>query len=191
MPDGTLEQFTNAIQPVLINRCGGCHGRNSQSAFQLFRLPVNQSLPRRFTQRNLHAIMSVIDTEHIDRSPLIVMARTAHGGKEEPVFGQRDTAHLDRLTNWVYQVANRQRPKQPDAGRPPADATRRPGRHTVPSAHRDFDDASPLLRQPDPHRTDPPAARPPVANRASVSVPSNLPSDPFDPEIFNQRYWKR
>src|SRR5207248_1388077 len=58
MPSGTLETFTSAIQPLLLNHCStaACHGPQSTTKFRLLRVPVDRVASRRSTQRNLYAV---------------------------------------------------------------------------------------------------------------------------------------
>ena len=105
MPAGTVEQFTNVIQPLLVNRCGmsGCHSPNGNSAFRLAYPNWSRTLPRRFTQRNLHTTMQQIRGDKPEDSPLLVMATSAHGTCQGPTLGDRDTAQLHQLVDWVQR----------------------------------------------------------------------------------------
>ncbi|NLX57168.1 MAG: hypothetical protein GXY58_18835 [Planctomycetaceae bacterium] len=185
MPDGTVEQFTNVIQPLLINRCGmsGCHGPNCSSSFRLAYPNWSRTLPRRFTQSNLHVTMQQIDLGKPEDSLLLVNATSAHGTCTHATLGQRDAEQLDQLVEWVHRcTVNRTSPTNLGST-----------------------DALPLSPQVPHHGTEPdasvpgsqPAGNPGVPAAATPAAASAIrdenvtAQDPFDPEIFNRRYARR
>ena len=115
MPAGSVEQFTATIQPLILNRCAasGCHGVESKSEFRLLRPLVGKSTPRRFTQRNLHAAMTVIDRDSPLDSPLLKIPRTPHAGGKTPIFGDREEATYQQLVAWVKKATNSAEPSTP------------------------------------------------------------------------------
>ena len=52
LPGHTLDEFTSAVQPLLLNRCasGGCHNNRGSSDYVLFRPFLGQATTRRLTQ---------------------------------------------------------------------------------------------------------------------------------------------
>jgi hypothetical protein len=210
MPAGTVEQYTNAIQPLLINRCGtsGCHGPNSSSKFHLDYPGWSRILPRRFTQKNLHATMQFIDKTAPQNSPLLTMATAAHGTCQHATLGGREAAQLRQLADWVNRCAAGRTPPQnlnsPDSLLMQSKAHRRG------SAHRDValpnspptPPPDPIHRQPAAEQTTPGRGTadngPPddATGDAASNTPAPAPAqgqdqDPFDPAIFNKRYAHR
>ena len=108
MPPGSVEAFTNSVQPVLLNRCSNanCHGPNSTTDFKLLRTPTGRTTSRRTTQRNLHAALSAIDRLHPDESKLLIVPLKAHGGSKAPIFTSRQAAQFRPLIEWVFLTAN-------------------------------------------------------------------------------------
>jgi hypothetical protein len=196
MPDGTVEQFTTAIQPLLVNRCGAstCHGPNCESSFRLSYPSSSRILSRRFTQRNLHAAMQQINTENPAESPLLVMATSAHGTCDRPTLGDRDGAQLQQLVGWLQRCSAGRTPPanlgSPDSLLLQLGAQRRVSATTAPpatiakqepvaGAAITLPHAAPMVR---------PVAPSPPTPAASSSAGAE---DPFDPEIFNRRYHRR
>jgi hypothetical protein len=193
MPNGTIEQFTNAIQPLLVNRCGAtaCHGANSESSFRLSYPGSSRILPRRFTQLNLHTTMQQVNRENPMESPLLVMATSAHGTCDRPTLDNRDGVQLQQLVDWLGRCTSVRIPPanlgSPDSlllqpGTPPRNATSPPPSAVSvarPPAARKKIDPSPASPTAEPVAPTPPI--PATSNGAGTE-------DPFDPAIFNRRY---
>ena len=193
MPNGTIEQFTNAIQPLLVNRCGAtaCHGANSDSSFRLSYPGSSRILPRRFTQLNLHTTMQQVNREKPMESPLLVMATSPHGTCDRPTLDNRDAVQLQQLVDWLGRCTSVRTPPA-NLGSPdslllqpvtsPRNATSSP--KSLASAARQA-----AARK----KIDPPPATP-TAEPAAPTAPTSVATsgagteDPFDPEIFNRRY---
>lgn len=107
LPPGSVAEFTSQIQPLLLNQCGGssCHGNNGSSDFRLVRPSLSRSLTRRFTLRNLHAVMQWVDLEDPESSPVLKIPSCAHGGLDTGVFGPREQQQFDLLAAWVRSTA--------------------------------------------------------------------------------------
>jgi hypothetical protein len=192
LPGGVVEQFTSGVQPLLLNRCsnGGCHGPNSDAEFRLVRPSWSRTLPRRFTQRNLHSSLVYVDPNQPKKSDLLVKSTTPHGGSETPILGDRDAEALQLLAAWVHRVSRGKVTKQPAViGSPqalllqPNDALAdesEPGRFPT------NEPVSPL-KPPGKGPLETPQAPGPTSSEAGQSTGR----DPFDPELFNQRYLKR
>jgi len=125
MPPGTVELFTQSIQPVLLNHCAttACHGPRATSRFRLQRIPPGQPSSRRITQRNLQAVLPWIDRENPTASRLLEAASHAHGTAKAPVFADPQAIQYQRLIHWVGQVARHS---------PPADGALAGGRANDP-----------------------------------------------------------
>jgi hypothetical protein len=200
MPAGTVEQFTNIVQPLLINRCGasGCHGPNCDSSFRLAYPNWSRILPRRFTQRNLYAAMQHVDMNKPEDSPLLVKATSAHGTRERPTLGNRDTAQIDQLVDWVHRCTSSPTPpanlSSPDSvllqpevqQRAPASGGPAPGAEPARPA-------AASTGGPPADTSGGATTTAAVTSRAAPPAPADRAGvqDPFDPEIFNRRYLRR
>jgi len=113
LPRGTIESFTQTVQPVLMNRCasGGCHGPQSDSNLKIWRVTANKQPTRRVTQRNLYAIMQYVDRENPMESPLLKSLSGPHGGTKGGVMAQHEIGQIKRLVDWTNQVAQRRSPE--------------------------------------------------------------------------------
>ena len=108
MPPGTVEAFTNSIQPMLMTHCAtaGCHGPNASSDFTLLRVPARRTADRRTTQRNLYAVLGLVDPAAPKHSPLLQIALEPHGGVPAAVFTGRDAPQYQTLAAWTVRVAD-------------------------------------------------------------------------------------
>ncbi len=216
MLPGSVEAFTRTIQPLLVNRCSaaGCHGPDTESRFQLLRIPPGRPPGRRLTQRNLHSTLECIDHEDPAASPILGAPVRPHGSAKAAVFTDRQTDQYKQLVRWVYQVA---REPAPEAPVPEEEGGQLPGQdkptwfampavYTAPLDPRRDDlpdgspDAFPLgvpawdgqLR---PEQAAPDAGPSPGAPNSTVERGASplqfAPLDPFDPEIFNRRFHSR
>jgi hypothetical protein len=111
MPTGTVETFTNVIQPLLINQCStsNCHGPTSESPLKLLRVAAGKTQSRRATQRNLHAVLNSINHDDPDSSLLLTMPTRPHGSSAAAVFTSRQAFQYRQLVDWVYAVTNRKK----------------------------------------------------------------------------------
>ena len=73
LPGGSMETFTNGIQPMLLNFCAksGCHGPRSSGALKLERIPPNRLAGRHVTQSNLQAVLAMVNREAPQDSKLL------------------------------------------------------------------------------------------------------------------------
>jgi hypothetical protein len=201
MPRGSVESFTTAVQPLLLNSCttGGCHGPRSADGFHLLRGAAGGPPSRRATQRNLQAVLGLIDRQRPETSPLLVEAIRAHGTAAEPALKERDAAKYRQIVQWVCGVAQTDQPdrRTPQTVSPRGPATARPMvAATVRGAPSPWQGASPgpsagsaaMNPWPEPAAEGPdPKPAPPKVKRGDDAEPF-VPVDPFDPEIFNRRY---
>ena len=123
MPTGTVETFTNTIQPILVNQCStaGCHGPATSSSLRLMRVAADRTQSRRATQRNLHSVLTNIQHDQPDGSPLLMMPVRPHGGSQTAVFSSRQAMQYRQLVEWAYAVANKRVPKANGTGASPLD----------------------------------------------------------------------
>jgi len=106
MPPGSVETFTNTIQPLLVNTCStsACHGPETTTDFKLLRIPANRPPGRRATQRNLYAALKWINARDPEQSPLLTVSIQPHGAARITVFPDPTTQSYRRLVAWVQQV---------------------------------------------------------------------------------------
>ena len=173
MPSGSVETFTQTVQPLLVNHCtsAGCHGPGTETKFRLLRAPAGRSPRRRLTQRNLHATLQWIDRGDPKASPLLTAPVNPHGTAKVPVFTNSQVAQYQRLVDWVFQVAEKKKAEVPET----VSANHQPLVRAMPAETSGFDFPPPQQQppqQPQPQRND--------------ATPGH--ADPFDPEIFNRRY---
>jgi len=213
MPPGSVETFTQTVQPLLANHCSaaGCHGPQTESRFRLLRLPWGRPASRRLTQRNLHSTLQWIDRSDPAASTLLTAPVQPHGSAKTAIFTDRQLDQYRQIVDWVYQVAHKDQPvttvsheapqELPGKAKPPWLAM--PAVHTAPG--QSAGDAPPDGGL-DPSNPDPPTQNDQVdPGRATLhidpqrTVPSSIiipgttlpqfvPADPFDPEIFNRRF---
>ena len=192
-----VERFTSAVQPVLLNRCStsSCHGAASKSSFKLLRPGAGEPITRRYTQRNLHAVLKTIDKAAPEASPLLTVPRSAHGTAAAAVFGQRDERQFEQLVNWVKQVAepfDAQRAsdlatldsRQRETSETPARTSFKPSASNLPAAA----SVSPRERSILEKSSARSGATKEPDTRSSPTAGKPAARDPFDPELFNRQY---
>lgn len=108
LPRGAIGQFTNVVQPLLMNRCAtaGCHGPQPASKFQLQRLPASRLLRRSATLANLDATLAVTKGTRIELSPLLRMAKVPHGEDSPTSSRLLNEAQYRQLEEWVARFAD-------------------------------------------------------------------------------------
>ncbi|MBI2823730.1 MAG: hypothetical protein HYX69_03445 [Planctomycetia bacterium] len=196
MPRGTVETFANTIQPLLLNNCtgAGCHGQQSEGRLQLLRTQLGQSASRRLTQRNLYAVLQLIDRHDPPASPLLTVPIAPHGTAKAAIFTGKEVAQYRQLVQWIMRVAQAPAPEQPQSIESPGDELlqRLPGRRRdepPPTAsttdgtgeRRAASDKPSRSRRTSSEKKKPPADEPPTDAAAAV--------DPLDPEVFNRRFF--
>lgn len=199
LPPGTVEQFTNTVQPLLINRCGAgaCHGPTSDSSFSLTFPHRSRLLPRRFTERNLQATLALLNAEAPDRSPLLRMATAAHGGASQPPLTPQDASLARHLTQWAYQSTGHAYAQSTVTRDMPADAALSADDPTVlpeagtPAASADSLVVASRSSAAQAAPTEPPPLEPDAGAPETPPARHESGRDPFDPEVFNRRYLQR
>jgi hypothetical protein len=103
LPPKAMENFTQAVQPMLMNNCtsSGCHGPLSMNNLRLIRVSSTDAANRRSTQRNLQTVLQYIDREKPLDSPLLKMPASPHGTAKNAVFTERRSSQYLRLAEWV------------------------------------------------------------------------------------------
>lgn len=214
MPYGTVETFTQTIQPLLINRCStaGCHGPDTETAFRLLRTPPSRPASRRVTQRNLYSALGWIDREAPGASRLLTAPGQGEGTAHGAVFGEHERFQYQRLVNWVHQVASAypevpsiatadKAARSPQGGEPRA-LEAASGQVRQASYDAPVEASAPERPPRAPSRFVPGQSLPVEPTRPAQGAPGEPPRvggrdpadsefdpiDPFDPAIFNRRY---
>ncbi len=187
LPRDVVETFTQTVQPVLMNHCasGGCHGPESKSSLRLFRVSSGKAASRRVTQRNLYAVLPLVDRDEPAASRLLTAANGPHGTLKQPVFDERQAAQYQRMVDWAVRLAGHAVPESPaTVQRTAAFESSSPASVQNPPQvlARDARRARPLSAQGETHNVKRGAAD------TSAVLPSDRSADPFDPEIFNRRF---
>ncbi|HVT29474.1 MAG TPA: hypothetical protein VHE81_15770, partial [Lacipirellulaceae bacterium] len=218
LPDGVIERFTRKVQPVLVNDCttSGCHQRGSAQSFQLDRAILRGESNRRTTMYNLQAALALVNRQHPEKSPLLTIPRTPHGGMSAPIFGPRQEQAYQHLIDWVALVAPPAHPRKDDAtpakdqtlGSAPPEkhmaGTLPPlhpavnaghsfpvehlsaGKHALKTRPAQVNSAS-LFNEATTIDDAQFTLRPPHQLKYGARLESWAPRDPFDPEIFNRQ----
>ncbi len=196
MPPGSVETFTQTIQPLLLNHCGtaACHGPGAESKFRLLRMPPGRPASRRFTQRNLHAVLGWVDRANPAASPLLTAPAGPHGTADKAIFGPGQDGQYRRLADWVSRLSSRPKPDVPETVRP----AQKPPDRAVPAEPEGPSSPSPKAShaagRPSEADSSPPARKLPASPspvQRGAPLPVFIPVDPFDPEIFNRRFFSR
>jgi hypothetical protein len=193
LPRGSVEAFTQSVQPVLMNDCatGGCHGPQSETGLRLFRIPTGKTASRRMTQRNLYSALTFIDRDNPAASRLLTVPSGPHGTAKIAIFNEHQAAQYRRLIEWANQLAGQ--PPGSDApatlnslflpGPPNGTPAQTPPQMLSQEARR----GHPL---PMPGQAPKRGVARSLARQQADAVPSvsEQSADPFDPEAFNHRY---
>lgn len=207
LPASTVSDFTDVIQPLLLNNCAatGCHGPRSSAEFRL--LKPSRGPSRRLTHRNLHATVAWIDRADPARSRLLTAAGEPHGGLSLPVFSRTKATHYRQLATWIASFGSAAQAEGQE---------RAPLSSPVPLAMSPLSDATALrpvasrqgrLRRLGTGRAAEPMAdqaqsgvaqaawydAPPVGGQSGAPRTAARPApqrggDPLDPEIFNRQF---
>jgi hypothetical protein len=145
------------------------------------------SLSHRMTQRNLRATLELVDLRQPSESPLLVAPRQLHGGLETPVLGELDRAPYEQLAAWVSLLTRKhaRRAREQRASW----WTNASTEGAADSGGRRHDFVGQWTNSPEARALFGGAPDADAANAAArpSAAPATQP-DPFDPEVFNQRY---
>ncbi len=197
LPPAVIEQFTSKIQPLLLNRCAtsGCHGLRTASSFRLYRPVSGHLITRRFTQRNMFRALQRIETSDPARSPLLKVPKGPHGSAEHAIFKKDDQKQYAELAAWVElsarsiagdrsRHASRNAPLTiPTFNRPerPVSYQHELRGSAKPSPQQQTQKHQPLPGSSNSYNTVPEQQEPRQVSK----------EDPFDPEVFNRRFFKK
>jgi hypothetical protein len=113
LPPGTMETFTNTIQPLVLNYCSksGCHSARGAAALKLERLHPKLS-GRLTTQRNLERVLKFVDRQDPSQSRLLTAPVRPHGNAKAPIFSDREQSQYKQLVMWVFAVAGAEKARE-------------------------------------------------------------------------------
>ncbi len=182
LPAGTVPEFVNSIQPLLLNRCAtsGCHGLTSSAEFKLLRPSSRQALSRRMTHRNLFAALAYVDRTHPNQSRLLTLPRSPHGG-QGAVFSEAEAHQIQMLAKWVAGIADQTVDDLPQSVAKPPAVLLQTRADAIKSLQNDFSNNE----SPVPHTSD--DNGPTIPGAIEKTSDDYQPRDPFDPEVFNRR----
>ncbi len=216
LPQKAVENFTQSVQPLLMNNCtaSNCHGPQSASGLRIQRTASDEPAGRRMTQRNISAVLRYVDRNNPLASRILTVPIAPHGPAKTAVFTDHQAAQYKRLMDWVLQLGPTDMPDLPatipntqpmladaigDAGTPPAvpHTLSRDARKAKPlppvkfehgAAQAAFQAAASKFDERDESCEESKSKAPKIKHGAAP--PEFAPKDSFDPEIFNRRYLK-
>ncbi len=216
LPPGAMENFTDTIQPLLLNYCskGGCHSSPRDGNLKLEHLH-SKLAGRSTTQRNLQRVLALVDRQDPAQSPLLQAPIRPHGPVASAIFTDRQQSQYRQLVQWVYFVAGSRRPVDrpslaertapllqavPGATGSTAVQPTQSSLQATPDAEAPADGPSPAAPQgasSEEQAYTPAELRAlgidPYADsqiqRGAKVTPAFVPRDEFDPEIFNRRFF--
>ncbi len=108
LPREVASDFVLKLQPLLVNRCatGGCHGPGSGNGFELQRVKIGQGSSKSSSERNLAAVLALIDREQPGKSPLLTKLRgdTKSAGLKPP-HGGLSSGQMQIVRSWIDSQA--------------------------------------------------------------------------------------
>ena len=115
LPQKAVENFTQSVQPLLMNNCtaANCHGPQSATGLRLQRIPLDQPAGRRMTQRNIYAVLRYVDRDNPLASRILTAPIVPHGTAKTPVFTDHQVMQYKRLLDWVLQLGPADMPESP------------------------------------------------------------------------------
>ena len=185
---GVLGYFASHIQPMLVNRCGVCHGQGAengdQAGWPLLVPTVGARASATMTRANLRSAMAYIDQETPSESLLLLKATETHGGGAA-ALNLRNPAAVESLQRWISHVATvLRRANQP--AHLANGAERIPRVDRVSRIAKRVEDEQALATGTLASIGVLPTGKDLPADRV---LPSRLPlvSNPFDPDLFNRQ----
>lgn len=194
----TVRRFVSHIQPLLVNRCGVCHQSMAQSRHDGFPIAswkltvpaVGSRASAAITRTNLKAITPYIDLLVPEKSPLLIMATTAHGDGPASL-NQRNRKAIESLELWTRMAASSLSRNQSQTGQG-GDVAKPIG---LVDGTLDVSDAPAPKGRPDLQGSVSDSIQAVVVPQAletdgTKTAPHRLPqvSNPFDPDLFNRRF---
>lgn len=192
LPSGTVASFKRTVEPILVAGCVKCHDKSSGNRFNGFPLIriEGKGTPDRYTQRNLFAILGLIERNGAPESSYLwTLVTTPHASMENPVFAI-ESEEAATLLAWLGTLAQRSEGSDSIAN-PDSLANADEDEQTK------AEFVSPIEAVPD-LATMPRSIRStnnglstvgeiPSLNSIGMRAKGYVQVDPFDPEIFNRK----
>ncbi len=96
----SFHEFVRHVQPLLINRCGGCHTHTSDLDWQLVVLSRHRRPTARLSRQNLSAALELVRPGDPDASELLELATSPHAGGPPPLSAA-DESSINALRRWI------------------------------------------------------------------------------------------
>jgi hypothetical protein len=180
--------FSTKVQPILMNACASCHASGRGGAFKLLRSFDANGPSRKILQQNAAAVLTQINLDRPQGSPLLTKAVTAHGTlAQAPLKGHQAPAYRV-LEDWVRQTVESNPHLQGAHAAAPAGPPAAPVPPQFAQEQRPASEPAPAGTGAAPPQGTPvstPQSATPAAPAAS-QAPAG-PADPFDPIIFNRQ----
>lgn len=191
LPKGSVEKFSTNIQPILLNRCAAnqCHGPNAKSEFRLLRPPAGQVANRRFTQRNLYAVLKYVDQSNPEASPLVTLPQRRHGSALTAVFDKQTQNQLAELIAWSKSTLAAPPSAAPATIGPMPTTLSQPA--TVSPVTKENSNQNLPATGSAPGGKSVQTMKPPLDEGTATPAAAAtrfVPRDRYDPEIFNRHY---
>ena len=183
------------LQIKLSRNCASCHEKPTDK-FQLISVRRGQKADWRTTQKNMYFVFQHMDRKDPDRSQLLKMMKTQHGGQNLPAYPQDSTTFV-MMRNWMFYVTGNERLYQqkllqqkmgitaPNSPNPPEKSEDVPRQKSSapnipdPLATKNKGQGSSVMS---PQKLTPPSPA------QLINSKKPLAKDPFDPAIFNQKH---
>ncbi|MBC7820706.1 MAG: hypothetical protein IAG10_27795, partial [Planctomycetaceae bacterium] len=110
LPREAAMEYVAKVQPLLVNRCAtsGCHGVGSGNSFELVRTKLGKAPPKAHSERNLAAILELIDREQPLSSPLLTKLRGESKSKGvRQTHGSLSRDQTQTLRNWIEAISQK------------------------------------------------------------------------------------
>ncbi|MEO1528308.1 MAG: hypothetical protein AAFX06_23035, partial [Planctomycetota bacterium] len=173
-PDLSIDQssvhrFTTRIQPILLNRCSGCHSESSphQTEFELLMPRSAKWAPKRAAQQNLAAVLKFLDRNRPLESAIRARAIDGHGGRRKSL-SEAMLVNLDAWLGGLRAQSSRTTISESPALQPSQPPPLTPWDEDLPSDAIPNSDA--------------------MSNERPKTRRIPQVENPFDPAIFNRRY---
>jgi len=118
-------EFTDHVQPVLLERCARCHNDRYEGTFQLVEIknPRDRKNPD-IARANLDATLRLVNPDDPSRSELLSAGLVPHGPSKNAIFSGPNDRQYNLLAIWTKSL----RPSVPAAAaRAPGEAVSRTG----------------------------------------------------------------
>ena len=175
LPEGSMKVFRR-LQVRIAKNCytAGCHS-DSNHKFRISRSPPGERIPWRLTQRNIYQVFQFTDKKDPDLSKILHYMSTPHGKQAAAGF-PKDSPYYDLMRRWLFHVTdNGQLWRQKEYQRI-VNAARNKSKQTQTKV--------------DPNVV-PASFTPPTPEALIRGEKKKITSDPFDPDVFNQKYHGR